>query len=332
MLSTFQTQLYKHKHKLFLMLIFVCVIYFALIQFAEPDKIFTAFRQIDSLNWILVLSLSLLSYIIRFIRWRYYLRLFHYHVPLKRSLLYYLTGFSLTLTPAKVGETIRSSYLAGDGVPYNITIAMFFTERFLDLVVATLLSTLIFQSSLLAENSSYSSLLIISSIIIVSFIPLLRQRFVSDFIYFIQKSIPWTNIKYALTQVNRLLNSARNLFAITPVYTGLFLGVIVWILHGISFNIILINLNVSIGLISCIAIYTLSLLAGALSFIPGGIGTTEAVMVLLLSLLGVDTSTAIAAALITRLSTLWFAILIGFSSACLLSFYPTVSTKNTGST
>ena len=40
--------------------------------------------------------------------------------------------------------------------------------------------------------------------------------------------------------------------------------------------------------------WIVSVLAGALSFIPGGLGSTEAVMGVLLLLVGVDTATAVA--------------------------------------
>jgi len=69
-----------------------------------------------------------------------------------------------------------------------------------------------------------------------------------------------------------------------------------------------------------VGIYSVSVLAGALSFIPGGLGSTEAVMVLLLTLVGVNTPAAIAATLICRLATLWFAVIIGGAVLAALEF------------
>ena len=70
-------------------------------------------------------------------------------------------------------------------------------------------------------------------------------------------------------------------------------------------------LDVQTSVSLAIGVYSVSVLAGALSFIPGGIGSTEAVMILLLKLLGADTATAVAATLICRLATLWFAVILG---------------------
>jgi uncharacterized protein (TIRG00374 family) len=53
------------------------------------------------------------------------------------------------------------------------------------------------------------------------------------------------------------------------------------------------------------------MLAGALSFMPGGLGGSEAAMVLLLRMLRVPLSIAVAATLLIRAATLWFAVLLG---------------------
>jgi len=44
------------------------------------------------------------------------------------------------------------------------------------------------------------------------------------------------------------------------------------------------------------------------------LGSTEGAMILLLGLLGVETSVAVAATLICRVATLWFAVVIGLAA------------------
>jgi uncharacterized protein (TIRG00374 family) len=53
--------------------------------------------------------------------------------------------------------------------------------------------------------------------------------------------------------------------------------------------------------------------------IPSGLGTQEAAMIGLLASYGVDTSSAIAATLILRIGTLWFAVAMGL---CFTVFSP----------
>lgn len=317
--STFHRLLLKNKRNLSISLIFVCVLYISAVLLADPEKIYVAISKMSSLNWLLVLSCSLSNYILRFIRWHYYLSYLKHKIPLFQHFLYYMAGFALTITPAKVGETIRSTYLAQHGVPYTHSLAMFFTERFLDVVVIALLSLFSLQIGLDNASPNINSFIIISVIAIVSFIPLLRQTFVTRFIDVLRSKIAWLRLQSLLQHFIHLLLKARELFSFKPIYTGIFLGAIAWIIQGIAFHFILSTLNIDISLQQSIGIYAISLLAGALSFIPGGIGTTEAVMTILLTLLGADTATAIAAALISRLSTLWFAVGLGFCAATVLS-------------
>ncbi len=318
MLSTIHTLLIKNKRNLSIILVFVCVLYIAMVLFADPEKVFAAFTKMNLFSWLLILGCSFSNYLLRFIRWHYYLHYLTHSIPLTLHFLYYMAGFALTLTPAKVGETIRSTYLAQHAVPYTRSLAMFFTERFLDVVVIALLSLLIFQFE--NDTHNYHYFVVVSVAVVVSFIPLLRQTFVTRAFSAAADTMFWQPARVLLQHLSRLFTTARTLFAYKPIYLGLLLGSTAWLIQGLAFYFIVTTLNIDITLQQSIGIYALSLLAGAASFIPGGIGTTEAVMTLLLTLLGADTATAIAAALISRLSTLWFAVALGFGAALALSF------------
>jgi uncharacterized protein (TIRG00374 family) len=76
--------------------------------------------------------------------------------------------------------------------------------------------------------------------------------------------------------------------------------------------------DVPVGLATLI--YAVTTIAGALSFLPGGLLVTEAGMTLLLvqASRGVDQPTAVAATILTRLATLWFAVFLGVVAVTLL--------------
>src|SRR4029079_9943965 len=69
--------------------------------------------------------------------------------------------------------------------------------------------------------------------------------------------------------------------------------------------------HVELGL--AMVIYAGTTIAGALSFLPGGLGVTEGAMTVALveGAAKLDGSTALTATLLTRLATLWFAVIIG---------------------
>lgn len=97
------------------------------------------------------------------------------------------------------------------------------------------------------------------------------------------------------------------------VFAGLGLGVLSWGLEGLSLYLIARDIGIGIGvsLAAGIGIYAIAVLAGALSFLPGGLGSTEAVMGVLLVVFGSDGPSAVAITLLCRIATLWFAVALG---------------------
>jgi uncharacterized protein (TIRG00374 family) len=64
------------------------------------------------------------------------------------------------------------------------------------------------------------------------------------------------------------------------------------------------------------------MVAGAATFLPGGLGSTEAVMFLLLQLTGMGDAEAFTVALLSRLATLWLAVILGVVSMLWLDSHP----------
>ena len=97
------------------------------------------------------------------------------------------------------------------------------------------------------------------------------------------------------------------------------LSLVAWASQGISLVIIIGALGFEVSPLFIVGIYCLSILVGAASFIPGGIGVTEGSIVLLLTSLGMEPALAIAASIVSRLVTFWFAMVLGLLALlCLL--------------
>jgi uncharacterized protein (TIRG00374 family) len=60
--------------------------------------------------------------------------------------------------------------------------------------------------------------------------------------------------------------------------------------------------------------YTSSLILGAVSFLPGGIGVTEGTLVGLFSLQDIEISTAVVLVVFIRIFILWYSVIVGFVS------------------
>lgn len=114
------------------------------------------------------------------------------------------------------------------------------------------------------------------------------------------------------------LHHCRRLATPLDATISLALGLAAWLLTALAFVFLLWQLGISLPLQTATAIYPISMLAGAASMMPGGLGSTEATIAALLTAEGVDLATAGLAAVGIRLASLWFSILLGHISVALL--------------
>ena len=107
------------------------------------------------------------------------------------------------------------------------------------------------------------------------------------------------------------LGASSQLLRSMPLYAGLVLGLIAWFAEGYALYVVLDRMGADVPVLLAAGIYGISIIAGVVSFVPGGLGGTELVMGSLLVLSGVDAPLAVSAVIICRVATLWFAVAIG---------------------
>ena len=304
----------KQKRSLSLSLILAAGFYLTYVIIAGYENLIAAISTLGLHGCLFLLLCSFSNYLIRFLRWHYFVRHLGHHIPFRLHFQYYLAGFALTTTPAKAGEIIRSLYLKNHGVNISHSLASFFCERFLDVIVVGLLATLA-----ILDFEKYRLFIFIVIICLLILLTTLRSYHLQYFLHHFATKSSRKLIKQPVEYLAILLRNAHTLLQPKPLYWGMISGTFAWAFQGIAFYYILLTFNIEIAFTTAIAIYAISLLAGALSFIPGGIGATEAIMYLLLVQSGVDTTNALVIPLISRISTLWFAVFIGFLAALHLS-------------
>ncbi|OGT03417.1 MAG: hypothetical protein A3F73_12595 [Gallionellales bacterium RIFCSPLOWO2_12_FULL_59_22] len=253
-----------------------------------------------------ILGLSLLNYVLRFVRWQWYLSLLGHAIPAPQSALIYFAGFALTTTPGKAGEAVRSLYLQkGFKVPLSHSLAAFFTERFVDLLAVLLLSALV-----VVAMNRYQGLLIGVALLLGAVLLLVQRP------AWLNVATPYLHrlparLAGVLEKIPHLLSAAGMLLKGRILFGGLLLSLVAWGAEGVAFYLILHFMELPGSVIAGIAVYSIAVLAGALTFLPGGLGGTEAVMILLLVALGCAPADAGAATIVCRLTTLWFAVILG---------------------
>jgi uncharacterized protein (TIRG00374 family) len=272
------------------------------------------------LGWqgvLAVLALSVSSYLLRFQRWQMYLRRFGHHLPAFRHLLVYVSGFAFTLSPGKAGEALRSMYLRDHGVLYAESLAAFFVERMLDVLAMVILAAFI-----VVDHAAYQKL-VIGALLVVLLLIIGVSRPGLPKILDVYAAGRTGRLVRVVAGLANLLKSSRSLLRWSALTWGITLGTLAWAALGLGLCAILRGLHATIAPPVAIGIYAMAVLAGnAAIFLPGGIGGTEIVMVALLRESGVPMQSAILAALLCSLATLWFAVLIGIAAGWVIEFAP----------
>lgn len=257
-------------------------------------------------GWGIILGLSLLNYLLRFIRWDYYLRRLGFRVPRGANLAIYLAGFGLTTTPGKVGEAVRSVYLKPYGVGYVRSLSVFFVERLVDMIAMIVVASL---AAYAFENTRW--LVAVTFAVTAAMLPLVRSELFYRAIERLRQGLSSKRLRSMGEHLLSTLRSSAELLRSGPLYTGLAIGLVAWAAEGCALYVVLERMGADTPLLVAAGIYGVSILAGVVSFMPGGLGGTELVMGSLLMLTGVDAPTAVSAVIICRLATLWFAVAIG---------------------
>lgn len=266
-----------------------------------------AIMEVGFTGILVALGLSLCNYLLRFIRWQKYLAVFGYKLPLWDNLYIYLAGFALTTTPGKAGEALRSLLLQPLGVSPKHSLAALLSERLADLIAMVLLALVgLSQYTFARPIIAFSIIFIILGLLILS-----SKRFLNSLLTKLVKSRG--KCGYLLKQLCYILLAAHQCHKLNILLTAIILSILAWGAEAVAFHFLLQRMGVDISLSFAIFVYALSMLAGALSFMPGGLGGAEAVMIALLILKGMPNADAVAATLLIRFTTLWFAVGLGIS-------------------
>ena len=107
------------------------------------------------------------------------------------------------------------------------------------------------------------------------------------------------------------LESASVLSRGPRLVVGLLLSLLGWGAEATAFHLTATLLGLDVPWVASFGIYGLAISIGAISFLPGGLGGTEATMLVLLGVTGASAADAGAATILLRLATLWFAVVLG---------------------
>lgn len=270
------------------------------------QEVVAAFARVGVIGIAIALALSLVNYGVRFVRWQKFLALLGHRVHTPESLRIYIAGFGLTILPGKAGEAIRSVFLKHHGITYPESLAAFFSEHFSNLISMMLLVAI----GLWVYPPAQPVVLILAVAIVTVLVILQQTGWLRTLERIAQEKLPPRPAGLIVSVISIVLHSGR-CFRLPMLLYGIALGLIAWGAEGVAFYYIMHVLGSDLSLQTALFIYAFSMLVGALSFLPGGLGGTEATMVALLMLNHIAQPQAVAATVLIRLATLWFAVALG---------------------
>lgn len=293
-------------------LLFGFLVFLALILISDVRHVSA---QVLAFQWELyplVIGVTLFYYVLRFLKWHYYLGLIGVkNLPLLRSARLFMAGFPLAMTPGKAGETLKAVWLEKEtGIPTARGISVIFAERISDGLGVLILSTLGVIAYPRYWPAFFAVLCVLVTIIIISQIrPLALQLLAWG------EDLPLIN-RFAQA-LREFYEGSYRLFRPNAILTAVGLATISWFGEGIGLYVILLGLGVPSGwetLSIAVFVLAFSTVIGAISALPGGLGAAEAsiagMLALLLTLSG---ETASAATLLIRFAALWFGVGLGLA-------------------
>jgi uncharacterized protein (TIRG00374 family) len=270
------------------------------------QEVVAAFIRVGFIGTAIALALSLVNYGMRFVRWQKFLALMGHRVYAPESLRIYVAGFGLTILPGKAGEAIRSVFLKKHGVSYPESLAAFFSEHLSNLISMLFLVAI----GLWVYPPAKPLVVILAALIATGLIVLQQRRLLQALKDVAQRRLPVRAAHFVAAAIEIVLHSGR-CFSLPMLLYGIALGLVAWGAEGMAFYYIMHVLGSDLSIPTALFIYAFSMLVGALSFLPGGLGGAEATMVALLMLNNIPQPQAVAATVLIRLATLWFAVALG---------------------
>lgn len=270
------------------------------------DNVIEAVQKVGFKGILTILLISLFAYAMRFLRWQMFLKTGGHQLPFFKSLRIYISGFALSITPGKTGEAVRSVFLKDFGVPYRQSFGFFLSERVSDVLSVIFIASIGLWYYCEARPIVLFFLCLISLLLVLAS----KDNILKSLEAKMQKSLPEHLSHYPTFVIDTIL-AFRNCFTPKMLSVGVLLGMLAWGAEGFACYYLLHLLGSPLPLYTVEFIYSFSLLVGAITFLPGGLGGAEFTMVKLFLFNNVPSYTTVTVVLLIRLCTLWFSVLLG---------------------
>jgi uncharacterized protein (TIRG00374 family) len=289
-----------------IMLLVNLSVFIFIVLFGGISKVIGILLSINLYMYSLAFVFVFASYLLRFCKWHYYLKKLKITLPIRKSLPIYLSLYSMTITPGQVGRVIGAYTLN------RVTKKGFM--KVAPIITMDLFSDFIGFSILILVTSVIFNKFIIYAFVFVGLLSITFLFLLHPKLYKVLERVKYLKgvMKRFSPEISSYYNSQR-LFHEPKIYLFSLLATTpADILNsmGLYFSLLAIGVKAKIG--ESIFIFASSQIFGMVSTIPGGTGVSDATIVgMLASFYGINLAQSSAVAILTRIATLWFSVIIG---------------------
>ena len=299
----------KLDNRLILILVAVIGIY-AIFLFVSDYNIISEKISNFKINYLpLILFFVSASWIPLIIKWHFLLKNSEVDVPLTKSIAVFFAGVAFEITPGQIGTLIKSQILkTTSNIPRTKTAAIVLVEKIYDLIGAILASII----GIVILGMDFYLIIIAILVLAIIFFFMFYRPASEIFFKRVTKTKFFSKYIDNMSEFHAIFQKSTNVKVATIC---ILLGVAYWFIISTAayYTLLAFDINM-LDYLTVLAIYTTSVLLGAISFIPAGIGITEGSIAGLFTLNGIDISTALILSVTIRVLTLWYSVSVGFIS------------------
>lgn len=297
------------QRKVLLSLAFGALVYIAFAVYADAGELAAAFSRFRWWYLPLILACSSANYAFRYAKWDLYTRVLGIRPGTVQNIVIFFAAFTMAVTPGKLGEVVKSYTLKNvNGTPILKSAPVILAERLTDFIGLILLIVAGAYGFGFARGAIVAFALFFAAVTI-----LLGWRRGSEWLIRLFDRVP---VLRRFT--GHALSAYESIYALlrpAPLAAAVALSVIAWFFECLGYWIVLDVFGAATTLLQAMFIYSFSTIVGAVTMLPGGLGSTETSLTGLLQLkpMAVEKSIAVASTFIIRAATLWFAVLVGIA-------------------
>lgn len=290
-----------------IVIIIFLIFYVSIAIYVDIKDLVEHIKEINLIYVIPILLIFTLSLLIKSFRQLYYLKKINVRIPFKTNILIYFAGLSLVITPGGSGEIIKSHFLKKKyGTSISKTLPIVLIERYQDILA---IFTVIVLFSVFTNNTDLIIPILIIGIALLVVTLIGKNRSVLE--KFQKKIGKIKFLKFFKDSSTEFNDSIGSFSSNKSLFYGWLISLVAWLLDGVGIYLSLQAFNLNLNFITSTLIGFSSILFGAISLIPGGVGVTEVSMVQMLNSQGIDIALATAVTIFWRLASIWYSTCIG---------------------